>query len=392
MTEPILFKKVVMIQRVACDYRQPFFEQVHQRLAEKSIDFQLVAGRPWDHEGFIDILSDLPFGVRAKNCKLFRNVYWERGALPAARDADLVIFEQANAGLHLYPLLLRWGSRRRKIAFNGHGAHLNKTAPHPLRDAWRNYWINKVDWWFPYTALSADIVEKSGFPADRISVVQNAIDTKKLVEDRSKLSLEGQDELFFNLFGRCRQESDRVGVFCARLVELKWIPFLLESLEILHRELPDFKMIIVGDGPERNAVDTFCFENKWCVCVGAKHGEDRVPYLALGDVFLNPGASGLAVLDAFALGMPFFTTNNGIHGPEIEYLKRGENGDISQPTVSCFAKMASALLCDEKRLGQMKEAARKSGRKYTIENMSKNFAEGVVKALDNQAIKHRSCR
>jgi len=126
------------------------------------------------------------------------------------------------------------------------------------------------------------------------------------------------------------------------------------------------------------------------VCVGAKHGTERVPYLSLGHVWLNPGASGLAVLDSFALGAPFLTTNNGIHGPEIEYLKRGENGDISPPIASDFARMASALLCDKQRLAQMKDAAKKSGRKYTIENMAKNFAEGVVKALDKPTTKQRN--
>ena len=112
---------------------------------------------------------------------------------------------------------------------------------------------------------------------------------------------------------------------------LKWIPFLLKSLVLIHEVIPEFRMIIIGDGPERKDVESFSANHPWCATTGAKYGLDRVALMSLGDIWLNPGMLGLAVLDAFALGIPVATTANGLHSPEIVYLRDGDNGIISPP-------------------------------------------------------------
>jgi glycosyltransferase involved in cell wall biosynthesis len=233
-----------------------------------------------------------------------------------------------------------------------------------------------VDWWFAYTQRSAQIVARSGFSVERITTVQNAIDTTSLIETRGRLILENLDALRRDLFGDPVEAP--TGVFCGRLTALKWIPFLLEVLTIIKKEIPDFRMVIVGDGPEKPHVAAFCKRNPWCVWVGAQHGDARVPYLALGDLWLNPGMTGLSVLDSFALGLPFLTTENGIHSPEIDYLEAGVNGDLSAPTVAAFAGMVAQILQDKARLQKMKVAARSCGENYTIENMTARFAAGLA--------------
>jgi glycosyltransferase involved in cell wall biosynthesis len=162
---------------------------------------------------------------------------------------------------------------------------------------------------------------------------------------------------------------------------LKWIPFLLTSLEIIHRAVPGFRMIIVGDGPEKEQVKRFCAEHSWCVTTGAIHGLDRVPILSLGDVWLNPGMLGLAVLDAFALGVPVITTDNGLHSPEIVYLRNGENGTITQPDPKAFATAVTKLLNNPRNLRAMKNSAAESGRTYTLERMIDHFTTGIFSCL-----------
>jgi glycosyltransferase involved in cell wall biosynthesis len=373
-------KKVLIIQRIITDYRVPFYLRLAELLEESGIELSILAGAPWQGEAFKDCRDELPFVQKTENVHWVGPAYWMRGAPKAARGKDLVIFENANGALHHYVLQLkRILGGETKCAFWGHGANLNKTEPHLVRDAWRNFWMNKVDGWFAYTQLSAAIVARNGFPAERITTVQNAIDTTALMEAQGQLTLEDTNALCRELFGET--VATPTGVFCGRLTVLKWIPFLLEVLLAIRKIVPDFRMVIVGDGSERQRVDLFCQSNPWCVCVGAKHDTARVPYLALGDVWFNPGMTGLSILDSFALGLPFLTTDNGIHSPEIEYLEKRKNGDISPPDVSAFSKMAADLLCDKKRLTEMKNAARLSGLEYTIENMASNFAEGVLKAL-----------
>ena len=161
---------------------------------------------------------------------------------------------------------------------------------------------------------------------------------------------------------------------------MKWVPFLLNSLEVTHRQYPDFRMIIIGDGSDADRVQAFCQRNPWCRWVGAVHGMERVKYLAQADVFLNPGMTGLSILDAFAVGIPFATTDCGIHSPEIAYLKNGVNGIMSKPTESAFTAAVLELIQSDD-LAMIKQNALTDGKKYTIESMTRNFVGGVMKAL-----------
>ena len=373
-------EKVLIIQRLVPDYRAPFFSELHKELAKKGVSLSLLAGAPRRGEAFRDGCNQLCFVEKTKNVHLFGPAYWMLNVRIAARDVDLVVFEQANGGLHHYGILLRryWGKKVR-CAFWGHGAHLNKTRPHPLRDAWRNFWLTKVDWWFAYTPVSAKIVLDQGFPAERVTTVQNAIDTVALIDARKGLTDSQLAALRQELFNHSANAP--TGVFCGRLVAYKAIPFLLETIIKVKKEVPDFRMVIVGDGPARPQVDEFCKNNPWCVCVGAQYGAARVPYLSLGDVWLNPGLAGLSILDSFALGIPFFTVESASHGPEIDYLDVGVNGDVSVPEVNAFAEMVAGVLQDTDRLQNMKTAAQAAGRQYTMKNMVTNFTEGVLKAL-----------
>ncbi|MBN1672232.1 MAG: glycosyltransferase family 4 protein [Kiritimatiellae bacterium] len=400
-------KRVCIIQRVAVDYRKPFFLLLERILAARSIALTVAAGAPWPGEGLVDVLDEVPFGIRCRNRKVFGNVYWTNGVLRASRNADLVVFEQSNAALHLYPIIIRrclHKTRRRSLmaargeqadvppmaAFWGHGAHLNKAKAQPIRDKWKKFLATRVDWWFAYTDLSADIVKRLGFPAEKITTVNNAVDTDSLraarvpVSDDELLSL--RRELFREDIGAMRRTcraKPPTGVFCARLVPLKWIPFLLRAIGRIRELVPDFTMVIVGDGPERAAVRDFCHRNRWCAWVGARHGPERVPFLALGDVFLNPGMLGLAVLDAFALGLPVFSTDNRIHSPEIFYLKHGLNGLLSAPDPDAYAQDVAAVIRDPVRLSTLKERASADGKRYTVEAMAKRFAEGVDACLNH---------
>jgi glycosyltransferase involved in cell wall biosynthesis len=374
--------RVSVLQRVVPDYRIPFFRSLDRSLGDRDFKLEILAGQPWPNEGLIDARGELPFIRKSRNKKISGKAYWLCGALKATRHADIVIIEQANAALYLYPLiamrLLRitpW-----KLAIWGHGAQVNSKKPHSLGDSWKKFWTTKVDHWFAYTDLSAQAIQDCGFPAERITVVQNSIDTHKLQEVHRSLSENELANQFREIFGEDRRDSHRIGISCARLSPLKWVPFLLNSLQDTHRQYPSFRMIIIGDGSDADHVQAFCQRNPWCKWIGAVHGMERVKYLAQADVFLNPGMTGLSILDAFSVGIPFATTDCGIHSPEIAYLKNGVNGIMSKPTESDFTTAVLELMQSDD-LAMMKRNALDDGKKYTIERMTRNFMEGVMKAL-----------
>jgi glycosyltransferase involved in cell wall biosynthesis len=96
-----------------------------------------------------------------------------------------------------------------------------------------------------------------------------------------------------------------------------------------------------------------------------------------------PGLVGLAVLDAFAAGVPIVTLADSEHSPEIEYLVDGVNGRMvpAGTDPAGYAKHAAALLRDDAARQTLISGGLEASRRYTIEAMVERFAHGVQRAL-----------
>ena len=92
-----------------------------------------------------------------------------------------MIVEQANRLALNYLLLAARPAGGPRVAFFGHGANLQGN-PASLREHWRRILARTPNWWFAYTDGTADRVLSAGFPANRMTVVQNAVDTSGLTE------------------------------------------------------------------------------------------------------------------------------------------------------------------------------------------------------------------
>jgi glycosyltransferase involved in cell wall biosynthesis len=172
-----------------------------------------------------------------------------------------------------------------------------------------------------------------------------------------------------------------VGLFCGGLNRRKHVPFLLDAATRIRSVLPQFHLLVVGDGPDEGLVKQAAAANSWIHYVGPSYGQDRAKYFAISDVMLMPGLVGLAIVDAFCASLPLVTTDIPIHSPEIAYLDVGKNGLITMFDVGAFAKETVSLLRDTHRLLLMSEAARGSRAELSIESMAHRFAQGIVDCL-----------
>ena len=107
-------------------------------------------------------------------------------------------------------------------------------------------------------------------------------------------------------------------------------------------------------------------------------------YFLISKFFLMPYMVGLALLDTFALETPMITIDAPCHGPEIDYVVDGVNGAIVRKTddPSLYAAQVSYLLKNDEVREKLVAGCRASREKYTIEEMVKRFAQGVVRAID----------
>jgi glycosyltransferase involved in cell wall biosynthesis len=172
-----------------------------------------------------------------------------------------------------------------------------------------------------------------------------------------------------------------VGIFIGMLHKVKSVPFLIQAGDRIRQSLPEFQLIVVGGGPEEQAIMRKAAHYPWVHIVGPEFGDRKSQLLAISDVFLLPGRAGLAVLDGFAAGLPLVATQLLIHGPEMEYLEEGRNGLITAPDPSAYAQAVAQLLSNPQKLQLLRDGATASAQKYSIEAMVENFKRGIGECL-----------
>lgn len=362
-------------------YRIPFFEAIRPRLAAEGVDFRLIYGLPAAPEAARRDTGRIEWGteVESRILDLGRHqVYWQP-CLPLLVDTELIVVEQASKLLLNYVLLTKQQTGGPKLAYWDHGRNLQEDNASRLGEALKRYTSTRVHWWFAYTEGSARIVENLGYPRDRITVVQNTIDTEFLLRERARISREDVTRLRSHL----GIEGRNVAIFAGSLYAGKDIPFLLSAARHARRILPDFELIVLGDGPEAQALVKAAAEHRWLHYVGPVFGAEKVRYFSLADVTLLPGVVGLGIVDSFVFGTPMVTIDRRGHGPEIEYLVNGENGIIVEATATpdAYAERVVALFRDDALSSRLRVGCEAARTRYTMAEMVNRFTKGTLRAL-----------
>ena len=376
-------RKVIIIYKTIPQYRRRFFEMVRERLTQQDVEFVLLYGQPSRLDALKKDTVEFPWAVKIPS-RIWEignlEIYWQP-VLGYLKNADLVIVEQASKLLVNYVLLIRNALGIQKLAFWGHGKNFHATPSN-----WFAEWIKRlisthVHWWFAYNDLSAQTVRELGFPQERITHVQNAIDTRQLTDALVALSKQKVEQVRREL----GIHSANVAIYTSGIYPEKRIPFLLESLYLIRKQVPDFEMIFIGSGVDAGLIEQAVSQNSWIHYLGPKFDNEKVPYFAISKLFLMPGLVGLGILDSFALETPLITTRIPLHSPEIDYLKNNINGVMldDADNVQAYADMVAQLLLDEPRRQRLVKECQISREQYTVEAMVANFSQGVLQAIKN---------
>lgn len=379
--------KIAVLQYRLLHYRVELFELMKARLAKAGLDLVLVHGQASDTERLRKDEGELSWARRVRNRFLRiagKDIVWQP-LPPEARRAALVVTMQENRILSNYRLQLGRLVGGPRVAYWGHGKNFQSTAPGGLRERWKTFLLNKVDWWFAYTDLTVAHLEAQGYPSGRITNLENAIDVSGFQRELDSVS-EGEIHAISEQFGL--KSQSRVGLFCGSLYAEKKIGLLLESADLIRESVPDFHLVVIGDGPSAAEVQAAAESRPWIHCMGVRKGHDKAVLFRLAHVQLNPGLVGLHVLDAFAAGLPMVTTAAALHSPEIAYLRNGINGIITDnDDASSYARPLIDLLSDEGMRGKMAEQCRTDAQRYTVENMARNFCDGIIRCLDSYGLR-----
>jgi len=377
-------KRVLILQRLSGNYRVPFYNQLNHLLKSRNISLRLIYGQPSKFETYVEPEKCIPGIVVATKYVYVakRYLFWQ----PVWKyifEADLVIVQQSTKFLNIYPLLLYRKFSNKKVAFWGHGGKRSEgTKQKGIASRFKKFYSTKVDHWFAYNDLVKEIVRSFGYPEDRITSVQNSIDTETEKQIYHSISETEVKEMCH----KYRIQADApVGVFCSRLYKAKRLAFLLRALAEVHKQIANFHFFVIGDGQDSQIIRDFEKENSaWFHWAGSQYGKDKVTYFKLAQFQLIPGLVGLNIVDSFALEAPMITTENDLHSVEISYLKNWENGIMTPNSLEDYVNAVVRVATDSDLRETLFAGCREAAEHYTIENMALNFADGIIKTLVGQ--------
>jgi sugar transferase (PEP-CTERM/EpsH1 system associated) len=179
------------------------------------------------------------------------------------------------------------------------------------------------------------LVNNEGLPRERIQVVYNGV---RLPEGQAEATDRAAVRAELGI-----DDGEIVIIQVARLDAIKDHATGVQAFAIAHAQNPRLRLLVVGDGPERPAIERTIREHALQARVSMLGMRDDVRrLLAAADLFLLTSVSEgipVTVLEAMAEGVPVVATDVG-GLPEL--IRHGESGLLAPPGNA--EKLAEALM------------------------------------------------
>lgn len=178
------------------------------------------------------------------------------------------------------------------------------------------------------------------------------------------------------------QDDERILIHISNFRKVKRTEDVIKMFDLLVKHLPS-KLLMVGDGPERQKCEELCRELKICDSVKFLGKQEAVEELfAISDLMVLPSESesfGLAALEAMACHVPVLSSNAG-GLPEL--IINGENGFMCEVgDIESMAESAKKVLSSEAILKEFKAKAYKTAQKFDIEIILPQYESYYKKIL-----------
>lgn len=178
--------------------------------------------------------------------------------------------------------------------------------------------------------------------------------------------------------------SEKVLLFVGRLGKEKNIPFLLDAFEKVKESLDRVTLVIVGGGPEEEALKSLTQQlniDKKVVFTGNLSPQDVIKCYHGADLFVFPSITetqGLVVGEAKAAGLPVVAVNAfGVS----EMVVDGEDGFLTEIDVQEFSKKISLLIKDDSLYSKMSKQAKMNAQLISSKNCAHRLAQCYKKLL-----------
>jgi glycosyltransferase involved in cell wall biosynthesis len=171
-------------------------------------------------------------------------------------------------------------------------------------------------------------------------------------------------------------------IYVGRLTKSKKALFLAKAFSNTLDYIPnDVQLLIIGDGEEKAALETFIIENSLAQRIqllGHISDESRLRELYGTSYFsVSPGYVGLSITQSFGFGVPMIVSRDEDHSPEIEAVLDGENAIFFETDSELSFRESLLNIYNDTNfwLSKRDEIATFCAENYSVEAMARVFCK-----------------
>jgi glycosyltransferase involved in cell wall biosynthesis len=179
-------------------------------------------------------------------------------------------------------------------------------------------------------------------------------------------------------------ERGLVALTVGRLAPEKNLPLTLKAFEAMRAADAAARLVIVGDGPERAALQAAHPQH---VFAGMRTGEDLAAHYASADVFLFPSVTetyGNVTMEAMASGLTVVAYD---YAAAAEHIRHGHNGLVAPLDDGAgFVRLAAGLVGDRERIARLGAAARATTEKLDWAWIVREFEQALLELAAGEKV------
>jgi len=345
--------KVAIIQEFVPPYREPFFNQLNDRLGGNLTIFLIKKNYSIECEQRV-----------FQNVDFIGNFIHSQLCLSAFDEFDLVVMMFDLRWSLLYRLLMR---RHEKLVLWGHGMGSRK-----LLARIKTSFIHRSLGFIAYEKHGATFFGERGIPEHKLASMGNTVNV-----------------VDFALSTKPR----RYFIYMGRLQARKGLNQLIRAFALLPKEMQKQSgLLFLGDGEicaELEEVAESTGVQEHCQFVPGSYDSQLVKgYLDEAIAYVSPGHLGLGVLHAFAYGVPVISRKGAAHAPEVVNVEDGRNGYLTEDSdQAIMMAMQSYLVSPEVHQRHCDAAYRRYAEHRTMEKMTARFAGALDDFLPSDVTK-----
>jgi glycosyltransferase involved in cell wall biosynthesis len=266
------------------------------------------------------------------------------------------------------------------------GSRLTRT---PLVATWHEFWGEHWHDYLPRRPMVARVARALESGSRRLGDVRvpvSAFTARRMglaADDDDRIVGNGVDLGAIRTTRRAARRADVI--FVGRLIDEKRVDLLLEAIHALAGSFPDLRCSVIGDGPERAALEGRAVRLGLAGRVtftGRVEGSRVYAAMKAADVLVMPSARegfGITVAEAQACG----TVPLVVRGPMSAasgLVRDGVDGLLCDPTTASMAEALASLLSDPARLASMARSARRAARHYDWDLLADRMEKVYLRA------------